>query len=153
MWPFYSGKCRAGRMSDVASLSQFCLRVAAPSPRQRKNRERELPLFVFPLSGGGGEGVWLHVVNHSFKGPLNKKCTLGAQSARDFSSAVSGFCQVFIVTSAKCFSRSFGPWPKMCRPLADTENFRRRRENPLVPRVLQMMHCAKSVNNHRCQCD
>ena len=43
--------------------------------------------------------------------------TLGA---RDFSSAVSGFCQVF-------FSR--------LRPSADTENFRRRREKPLVPKV------------------
>ena len=40
--------------------------------------------------------------------------TLGA---RDFSSAVSGFCQVFIV------------------PSANTENSRRTREKPLVPRV------------------
>ena len=39
--------------------------------------------------------------------------TLGA---RDFSSAVSGFCQVFIVTR-------------------NTENSRRTREKPLVPRV------------------
>ena len=52
--------------------------------------------------------------------------TLGA---RDFSSAVSGFCQVFIVT------RGFGLRPKMCRPSANTENSRRTREKPLVPRV------------------
>ena len=49
------------------------------------------------------------------------RVTLGA---RDFSSAVSGFCQVFIVTR-----------PKMCRPSANTENSRRTREKPLVPRV------------------
>ena len=30
----------------------------------------------------------------------------------------------------------FGPRPKMCRPSADTENFRRTREKPLVPRVI-----------------
>ena len=131
-------------MYEVASLSQFCLRVAAPSPRQRKNGERELPLFVFQMSGRG-EGVRLHVVNHSFKGPLNKKCTLGAQSARDVSNAVSGFCQVFIYSDPReMFSRGFGPRPKMCRPLAETENFRRGRENPLVPRVSQM-HCAKRL--------
>ena len=55
--------------------------------------------------------------------------TLGA---RDFSSAVSGFCQVFIVTR---FSRGFGLGPKTCRPSANTENSRRTREKPLVPRV------------------
>ena len=48
-------------------------------------------------------------------------------SGRDFSSAASGFCQVFIVTR--------GLWPKMCQPLANTENSRRTREKPLVPRV------------------
>ena len=58
--------------------------------------------------------------------------TLGA---RDFSSAVSGFCQVFIVTRAKSFSRGFGLRPKTCRPSADTETSRRTREKPLVPRV------------------
>ena len=42
--------------------------------------------------------------------------TLGAG---DFSSAVSGF----------------GLRTKMCRPSANTENFRRAREKPLVPRV------------------
>ena len=56
--------------------------------------------------------------------------TLGA---RDFSSAVSCFCQVFIVTRA--FIRGFGLRPKMCRPSANTENSRRTREKPLVPRV------------------
>ena len=50
--------------------------------------------------------------------------TLGA---RDFSSAVSCFCQVFIVTR--------GLRPKICRPSANTENSRRTREKPLVPRV------------------
>ena len=54
---------------------------------------------------------------------------IGTLGARDFSSAVSGFCQVFIVT------RGFGLRSKMCRPSANTENFRRTREKPLVPRV------------------
>ena len=45
----------------------------------------------------------------SFLRPLLTSATLGA---RDFSSAVSGFCQVFIAT------RGFGLRPKMCRPLA-----------------------------------
>ena len=58
--------------------------------------------------------------------------TLGA---RDFSSAVSSFCQVFIVTRT-CF-RGFGLRPKMCRPSANTENSRRTREKPLVPRVVE----------------
>ena len=66
-----------------------------------------------------------------------RSITLGA---RDFSSAVSVFCQVFIVTRAKSFSRSFaargfGLRPKMCRPSANTENSHRTREKPLVPRV------------------
>ena len=47
-----------------------------------------------------------------------RRDTLGA---RDFSSAVYGFCQ-----------RS-----KMCRPLASTENSCRTREKPLVPRVVE----------------
>ena len=58
--------------------------------------------------------------------------TLGA---RDFSSAVSGFCQVFIVTRLR---RSW------LRPTAEdvsafgqhTENSRPTREKPLVPRVV-----------------
>ena len=48
-----------------------------------------------------------------------EKSTLGA---RDLSSAVSGFCQVCIVTRG--FGRS-----------ANTENSHRTREKPLVPRV------------------
>ena len=54
--------------------------------------------------------------------------TLGA---RDFSSTVSGFCQVFI---AAC---GFGLRPKICRPSVNTENSRRTREKPLVPRVMR----------------
>ena len=67
-----------------------------------------------------------------------RRClTLGA---RDFSSAVSGFFQVFIVTRAKSFSRGFaarefGLRPKMCRPSANIENSSCTREKPLVPRV------------------
>ena len=56
-----------------------------------------------------------------------KQMTGTTLGARDFSSAVSGFCEVF--------SRGFGLGPKMCRPSADTENSRRTREKPLVPRV------------------
>ena len=66
----------------------------------------------------GNESDWL------------RKATLGA---RDFSSAVSGFCQVFIVT--RFAAREFGLWPKMCWPSANTENSRCTREKPLVPRV------------------
>ena len=69
---------------------------------------------------------------HGHFSRLSQPITLGA---RDFSSAVSGFCQVFIVTRAKSFSRGFGLRPKMCRPSANTENFRHTREKPLVPRV------------------
>ena len=59
--------------------------------------------------------------------------TLGA---RDFSSAVSGFCQVFIVTRAKSgfFSR-LRPTAEDVSAFASTENSRRAREKPLVPRV------------------
>ena len=68
------------------------------------------------------------------KGVQGKTATLGA---RDFSSAVSGFCQVFIVTRFSCSfaARRFGLRPKMCRPSDNTENSRRTREKPLVPRV------------------
>ena len=57
----------------------------------------------------------------------SREATLGA---RDFSSAVSGFSQVFIVTRAKNFfrgfaARGFGLHSKMCRPSANTENSRR----------------------------
>ena len=55
--------------------------------------------------------------------------TLGS---RDFSSAVSGFCQVFIVTRA-FFSRLIAARGFGLRP---TENSRRTREKPLVPRVV-----------------
>ena len=55
--------------------------------------------------------------------------TLGA---RDFSSAVSGFYQVF---SRSCAARGFGLRPKMSRPSANTEDSRRTREKPVVPRV------------------
>jgi len=54
--------------------------------------------------------------------------TLGA---RDFSSAVSGFCQVFIVTRA-FFSQLRR---SLLRPSANTENSHRTREKLLVPRV------------------
>ena len=72
------------------------------------------------------------LVNKRVKERKPRKRTLGA---RDFSSAVSGFWQVFIVTHAKSFSRGFGVQPKMCRPSANIEHSRRTREKPLVPRV------------------
>ena len=62
-----------------------------------------------------------------------EKSTLGA---RDFSSAVSGLCQVFIVTRAAC---GLGLRPTMCRPSANTKNSRRTREKPLVPRVRKVL--------------
>ena len=79
--------------------------------------------------------------NHPYSPPLKSQIvgllglTLGA---RDFSSAVSGFCQVFIVTRAKSFATcGLGLRPKMCRPSANPENSHRTRKKPLVPRVLR----------------
>ena len=62
-----------------------------------------------------------------------KNTTLGAG---DFSSAVSGFCQVCLSSDP----RGFGLRPKMCLPSANTENSRRTREKPLVPRVRWSFH-------------
>ena len=72
------------------------------------------------------------------------KLTLGV---RDFCSTVSGFCQVFIVTRVKSFSRGFaargfaargfGLRLEMCQPLANTKNLCCTREKPLVPNVGQ----------------
>ena len=122
--------CPAHVRSSVVITVLSTYSGTLPSTKEKLREGATSVRFSFV---GGGEGVRLHVVNYSFKGPLNKKCTL---CAIEFSSAVSGFCQVFIVTLEKCFSRGFGP-------KADTENSRRTRENPLLPRVLEMMHCVK----------
>ena len=83
---------------------------------------------------------------HGFSFLSRLHITLGG---RDFSSAVSGFCEVFIVNRTKSglktqeffswkqkrfFSRLRRSWlrPKMCRPSANTENSRRMREKPLA---------------------
>ena len=97
----------------------------------------------------------LHVVNHSFKGPLNKKCTLGAQSARDISSAVSSFCQVFIYSDQRemFFSR--------LRPTAEdvSASGRHRKFSPQARKssgtqgITNDALREESVNNHRCQFD
>ena len=134
--------CRAHVRSSVV-ITVLSTRSGTLTSTKEKQREGATSVrFSFVR----GEGVRLHVVNHSFKGPLNKKCTLGAQSARDVSSAVSGFCQVFIYSDPReMFFSRLRPTAEDVSALADTENFRRRRENPLVPRVLQTMHCAKRV--------
>ena len=62
---------------------------------------------------------------------LSYTCSLPTLGARDFSSAVSGFCQVLIVTR-RFPAGGFGPQPQKCRPSAHTENSRRTREKPLV---------------------
>ena len=76
----------------------------------------------------------LQLMFHSFHG-------LSTLGARDFSSAVSGFCQVFIVTLYSDFAaRGLG---LQCRAednyvslhSANTKNSRRAQEKPLVPRV------------------
>ena len=67
--------------------------------------------------------------------PVRFLLTLGA---RDFSSAVSGFYQVFA-------AREFGLRPKICRPSANTENSRCTREKPLVPRVLFASKKSKNI--------
>ena len=58
-----------------------------------------------------------HFVLSRTLGKKKKKLRVSTLDARDFSSAVSGFCQVFIVTRAK------------------HRNSCRTREKPLVPRV------------------
>ena len=73
-----------------------------------------------------------YVWTWKFLNPERKSCSLGA---RDLSSAVSGFCQVFIVSFA---ARGFGLGPKICLPSANTENSRCTREKPLVPRVKKL---------------
>ena len=89
--------CRAHVRSSVV-ITVLSTRSATLTSTKEKRREGATSVrFSFVR----GEGVRLHVVNHSFKGPLNKKCTLGAQSARDVSSAVSGFCQVFIYSDPR----------------------------------------------------
>ena len=100
---------------------------------ENKKNHFHLNGFTFSLPWSNSEMAYYEtLVNKRVKGRKPRKRTLGA---RDFSSAVSGFCQVFIVTRAKSFSRGFGLQPKMCRPSANIENSRRRREKPLVPRV------------------
>ena len=73
-----------------------------------------------------------YVWTWKFLNPERKSCTPGA---RDFPSAVSGLRQVFIVSFA---ARGFGLRPKIYRPSANTENSRRTREKPLVPRVKKL---------------
>ena len=69
---------------------------------------------------------------------INTNDSIRTLGARDFSSAVSGFCQVFIVT--RFAARGFGLRPKLCRPSADKS--RRTREKPLVPRVFNTGYCS-----------
>ena len=60
-----------------------------------------------------------------------KSKTNNTLGARDFSSAVSGFCQVFIVTRRSWLR----PTAEDVSAFGNTENSRRTREKPLVPRV------------------
>lgn len=58
------------------------------------------------------------------------------QGARDFSWAICGFGQVFIVTGAKSFAaRDFGLWPTPKHPAA-------RKKQTLVPRITGSLRCA-----------
>ena len=59
------------------------------------------------------------------------------------------FLARFLV-SVKSYSdpRGFGLRPKMCQPSANTENSRRTREKPLVPRVVQILR-NKRGHKHR----
>ena len=56
-----------------------------------------------------------------------------------FPVSVKSLCQVFIVT--RFAARGFGLRPKMCRALTDTENSRRTRGKPLVPREIWARNC------------
>ena len=143
--------CRAHVRSSVV-ITVLSTRSGTLTSTKEKQREGATSVrFSFVR----GEGVRLHVVNHSFKGPLNKKCTLGAQSTRDVSSAVSGFCQVFIYSDPRemFFSR--------LRPTAeDVSAFGRHRKFPPQARkssgtqgITNDALREESVNNHRCQCD
>ena len=105
---------------------------------ENKKNHFHLNGFTFSLPWSNSEIAYYEtLVSKRMKERKPRKRTLGA---RDFSSAVSGFWQVFIVTHAKSFSRGFaarcfGLQPKMCRPSANIEHSRRTREKPLVPRV------------------
>ena len=116
---------------------------------------------VFTLSREIRIVLWLTIIRGKTSQWASAHDTLGA---RDFSSAVSGFCQVFIVTRAKSFSRGFaargfGLRPKLCRPSADKS--RRTREKPLVPRVAHECQSLKFTIQHtsreklklNCRCD
>ena len=62
--------------------------------------------------------IWMFGSHRNVFGTVKQLSTPGA---RDFSSAISGFFQVFIVTRVKSFAaRGFGLRPKMCRPLNPT---------------------------------
>ena len=84
-------------------------------------------------------------IDHSVIVTYSRRLREATLGARDFSSAVAGFSQVFIVTRAKRFFRGFGLHSKMCRPSANTENSRRTLEKPLVPRVT-WNRCCNRVN-------
>ena len=51
-------------------------------------------------------------------------------------SSTIGFVALLSFRYPVCQRLCFGLWPKMCRPSAKSENSCRRREKPLVPRVL-----------------
>ena len=90
-----------------------CSRLQDSRVRGIEKGQTRFPTIREPETGYGG--------NVSEGDKCRVLITLGA---RDFSSAVSGFCQVFIVTRAK-----------MCRPSANNKNSRHTREKPLVPRA------------------
>ena len=94
---------------------------------ENKKNHFHLNGFTFSLPWSNSEMAYYEtLVNKRVKGRKPRKRTLGA---RDFSSAVSGFCQVFIVTRAKSFSRGFGLQPKMCRPSARKTSGTQGKEN------------------------
>ena len=75
-------------------------------------RSGEMPENIF-------RNIWMFGSHRNVFDTVKQLSTLGA---RDFSSAVSGLFQVFIVTRAKSFAAlGFGLRPKMCGPLIPTE--------------------------------
>ena len=124
----WEGVCKCTRPS-LNPMGNFSFSQFSPTIRNQRSSLPNLPLIT-PAKTDRKMGHFEQ---------SKDKLTLGV---RDFCSTVSGFCQVFIVTRAKSFSRGFaargfGLRLEMCQPLANTKNLCCTREKPLVPNVGQ----------------
>ena len=115
---------RDERISTLKNMAKFCLvhsSITIHVKRLEKKVNWEQKWIICILS--------LYTVTYLPTSNNQRLRSAGTLGARDFSGAVSGFCQVFIVWPARRLRRSW------LRPSANTENSRRTREPPLVTRV------------------